>query len=148
MLYHNLIKQEPNSMSERCESRDHVRGRLLADIVESTAISASTLCMIHCLALPLLLFLLPGLLGAFFQSELFHIAALGLVAPAALAAFLLGYRRHGAAGPAILGVGGIACLVLAILNSDHALLGETALTVIGSLLLVAGHGWNWRKRVV
>lgn len=33
-------------MSERCEPRSHIvsiRGRLLADIVESTAISASTL---------------------------------------------------------------------------------------------------------
>jgi len=136
-------------MSERCELRSHtvrIRGRLLADIVESTAISASTLCMVHCLALPLLLFVLPGLLGTFFQSEAFHLTALGLVAPAALAAFLLGYRRHGGAGPLLLGTTGIACLVLALLHADLPL-GETGLTVIGSILLVAGHAWNWRKRL-
>ncbi|GFE74878.1 MULTISPECIES: MerC domain-containing protein [Novosphingobium] len=136
-------------MSEHCVSPhwapDGARKRLFADIVESTAISASTLCMLHCLALPVLLFLLPGLLGTFFQSDLFHLAALGLVAPAALAAFLLGYRRHGAAGPALLGVAGIAFLVLGVLHAPLPL-GETGLTVAGSLLLVGGHAWNWRKR--
>lgn len=136
-------------MSERCQPRSpfvSFRGGLLADIVESTAISASTLCMVHCLALPVLLFLLPGLLGTFFQSELFHLAALGLVAPAAAVAFVLGYRRHGGAGPVLLGAAGIICLMLALFQAGLPL-GETGLTVIGSVLLVAGHAWNWRKRL-
>ncbi|EQB16885.1 MerC domain-containing protein [Novosphingobium lindaniclasticum] len=132
-------------MSEQCETLDREPGRFFTDFVESAAISASTLCMIHCLALPLLLFLLPGLLGTFFQSELFHIVALGLVVPAALAAFLLGYQRHGAVGPALFGVAGIACLVMGVFL-PIAPLSEVGLTVAGSALLVAGHAWNWRKR--
>ncbi|MPS68916.1 MerC domain-containing protein [Novosphingobium aerophilum] len=133
-------------MSEQCGVRQVRRQRLLADFVESTAISASALCMVHCLALPLLLFLLPGLLGSFFQSEAFHVVVLGLVAPAALAAFLMGYRRHGAIGPGIVGGAGIVCLVLAVWPAGLPL-GETGLTVAGSAMLVLGHGWNWQKRL-
>lgn len=139
------LSRKDDTLSERCKRREPVKVRLLADIIESTAISASTLCMVHCLALPVLLFLVPGLLGAFVQSELFHLAALAMVAPAALAAFLLGYRRHGRAGPALLGVSGVICLVLGVAASLPV--GETVMTVSGSLLLVAGHAWNWRERV-
>lgn len=138
------LSRKDDTLSERCERREPVQGRLLADIIESTAISASTLCMVHCLALPVLLFLVPGLLGAFVQSELFHLAALAMVAPAALAAFFLGYRRHGRTGPAILGVAGVACLVLGV--AAWLPVSETMMTVSGSLLLVAGHLWNWRER--
>lgn len=41
------------------------------DIVEGTAVSASLLCVVHCLALPVLILLLPGALGLFAQSEAF-----------------------------------------------------------------------------
>jgi len=108
--------------------------------------SASLLCLVHCLALPVLLLLLPGALGLFAESEAFHYAALALVVPAALAAFWLGYRRHGAAGPAALGAAGVTCLVGALLHSPIEDL-ETVLTVTGSLLLIAGHAINWRLRI-
>lgn len=124
-------------------------GRGISDkrtsIVEGTAMSASLLCLVHCLALPILLLLLPGTLGLFAQSEAFHYAALALVVPAALAAFWLGYQRHGTAGPAALGTAGVACLVGALLPSPFEDL-ETILTVTGSLLLIAGHTINWRLR--
>lgn len=114
-------------------------------IVEGAAMSASLLCLVHCLALPALLLLLPGALGLFAQSEAFHYAALTLVVPAALAAFWLGYRRHGTVGPAALGAAGVACLVGGLLHSSIEDL-ETVLTVTGSLLLIAGHTINWRLR--
>jgi len=107
--------------------------------------SASLLCLVHCLALPVLLLLLPGALGLFARSEAFHYAALALVMPAALAAFWLGYRRHRAVAPAALGAAGVTCLVAALLHAPtHSV--ETLLTVAGSLLLVAGHAINWRLR--
>ncbi len=107
--------------------------------------SASLLCLVHCLALPFLLLLLPGVVGLFAQSEAFHYAALALVAPAALAAFCLGYRHHRAPAPALLGLIGICCLAIAILPGvgDDT---EVALTVAGSLALLVGHMINWRLR--
>jgi len=119
--------------------------RRYTDIVEGAAVSASLLCLAHCLALPLLLLMLPGIVGLFFRSEAFHAVALALVLPPALAAFWLGYRRHGARRPALLGVAGMGCLIAALVPGVEEQ-GETALTVAGSLLLVAAHGMNWRLR--
>ncbi len=121
-------------------------GALRTNIVEGAAVSASLLCLVHCLALPLLLLLLPGIVGLFVQSAAFHYAALALVVPFALAAFSLGYRRHRALPPVLLGLAGVACLVIALLPGA----GEGAefwFTVAGSLLLVTGHALNWRLRV-
>ena len=115
-----------------------------ANLAEGAALSASLLCLAHCLALPLLLLLLPGVLGLFVESEAFHTFAVLFVVPSALAAFWLGYLRHRALPPALLGVVGIACLGGALLPAIAA--AATLLTIAGSLLLVAGHTLNWWLR--
>lgn len=107
--------------------------------------SASLLCLVHCLALPFLLLLLPGIIGLFARSEAFHYGAVALIVPSAIAAFWLGYRRHRALRPALFGVVGVGCLVVALLP-ETAEGAETWLTVAGSLLLVTGHMMNWRLR--
>ena len=120
-------------------------GERRTNVVEGVAVSGSLLCLAHCLALPLLLLLLPGVLGLFAQSDAFHYAALALVVPAALAAFWLGYRRHRARRPAVLGLAGVACLGIALLPGAGEG-GELWFTVAGSLLLITGHTMNWRLR--
>lgn len=115
------------------------------NLVEGAAMSVSLLCLVHCLALPLLLLILPGVIGLFARSEAFHYAALGLVLPSALAAFWLGYRRHHALGPVALGVAGVGCLVAALLPGRSEGV-EMWLTTVGSLMLIAGHLINWRLR--
>lgn len=114
--------------------------------IEGAAVSASLLCLVHCLALPFLLLVLPGVIGLFARSDAFHYVVLALVVPAALTAFWLGYRRHRARRPALLGLAGMACLVVALLPG----IGQGAelwFTVAGSLLLVFGHTMNWRLRM-
>ncbi|QZP08524.1 MerC domain-containing protein [Caenibius sp. WL] len=127
------------------ENLSHGAGARRTNVVEGVAVSASLLCLVHCLALPLLLLLLPGVLGLFAQSDAFHYAALALVVPAGLAAFWLGYRRHRARRPALLGIAGVICLVIALLPGAGEG-GELWFTVTGSLLLVIGHTLNWRLR--
>ncbi|MGR4889966.1 MerC domain-containing protein [Sphingopyxis sp. LARHCG72] len=115
------------------------------DMVEGAAVSASFLCLVHCLALPLLLLALPVIAGTIFEAESFHIVAAALVVPAAVLAFLLGYRRHRSLRPATLGSAGVACIVAALFPA----LGEPAaavMTTTGSLLLIGGHIFNWRLR--
>jgi hypothetical protein len=115
------------------------------NVIEGAAVSASLLCLVHCLALPFLLLLLPGVMGLFVRSDAFHYVALALVVPAALAAFGLGYRRHRARRPALLGLTGVILLAIALLPGVGEG-GELWLTVAGSLLLVIGHVTNWRLR--
>ncbi|MBB6425304.1 MerC domain-containing protein [Sphingopyxis sp. JAI128] len=123
-------------------SRSTVRA---ADGVESAALSTSLLCLMHCLALPLLLVLLPTAADAFVRSEAFHYVAVGLAAPFALLAFALGFRRHGEVRPALFGAAGIGCLLVALFPGiDHG--ASIAITITGSLLLIAGHLINWRLR--
>jgi len=104
------------------------------------------LCLVHCLALPLLLLLLPGVVGLFALSEAFHYVAFALVVPFALCAFWLGYRHHRTLPPALLGLAGITCLALALLP-DIGEGAEVWITVSGSLLLITGHVMNWRLRI-
>ena len=112
------------------------------DLAESAAVTASLLCMVHCLALPLAIALLPALAGVLTVPESFHIGILLFAAPMALFALATGWRQHGRAVPLLLGTPGIALLGIALLLPAH----ETALTVAGSLLLVAGHLRNWSLR--
>ncbi|WP_414900943.1 MerC domain-containing protein [Sphingomonas flavalba] len=89
--------------------------------------------------------LLPGAIGLFAASAAFHYVALALVVPAALAAFWVGYLRHRALPPAVLGCIGAGCLAAALLPG-MAEGAETWATVTGSLFLIAGHLLNWRLR--
>lgn len=115
------------------------------DLVEGAAVSASLLCLVHCLALPLMLMVLPAAIGLFARSEAFHAVALLLIVPSALAAFWLGHRRHRAPLPALFGIVGVAGLVIGLLPL-LSVEGQRWATVVGSLLLVTGHLLNWRLR--
>lgn len=129
----------------RTQRRENHAKNKRTDVIEGAAVSVSLLCLVHCLALPFLLLLLPGVIGLFARSAAFHYAALAFVAPAAFAAFWLGYRRHRARRPAILGLAGVGCLIVALLPG----IGKGAelwITVVGSLSLIAGHTMNWRFR--
>lgn len=120
-------------------------GDLRTNVIEGAAVSASLICLVHCLALPFLLLLLPGIIGLFAQSTAFHYFALALIVPTAVAAFSLGFRRHGAVLPVLTGLVGIGCLVIALLPGSSKNT-EIWFTVAGSLFLVIGHAMNWRLR--
>jgi hypothetical protein len=116
------------------------------DFLEGTAVSASLLCLVHCLALPLLVLLMPGTLRFLPESEIVHYLALALVAPFALVAFWLGFRQHRRARPAMLGAAGLGLLALG-LWPEWSEFTEHAISVAGSVLLVTGHVLNWRLRI-
>lgn len=100
----------------------------------------SALCIVHCLATPLLLALgSSGLLLGVFSSEWFHYL---MILP--IAAFLVwslpgGWCVHRSKAPFVLGLGGFLLLIASLMAPHET---ETLLSVCGGLLLVCAHLYN------
>ena len=109
-----------------------------------SAVALSGLCLLHCLALPLVASLLP-VLGAWSEAEWVHVVFVLFALPLSAAALARAHRRR--ALPAWMWA--MAALGLALLSAGA--LGwpsahwETPITVTGSLLLVAVHVCNLRR---
>ena len=117
----------------------------LAAVLDASAIGLSSLCLIHCLVLPVAAALLP-LLGAAAQAEWVHLLLVAVAAPLAGLALWRAHRRR-PLPPALvaLAVGGVAGLLAGALGAGGERM-ETPFTVAGSLALAAAHVWNWRRR--
>ncbi|MGB5623656.1 MAG: MerC domain-containing protein, partial [Gammaproteobacteria bacterium] len=87
--------------------------------LDAVAMGISALCVVHCLATPVLVVLFPIFGGTLFADHEFHALLLLLVLPTSTLALYLGYRRHHAARALLLGVLGMAILTLAaVLGAD------------------------------
>ena len=107
----------------------------------------SVTCLLHCLALPLLLALLPLTAASVFADERFHQwMLLGVVPVSALALGVACLRRR-AYKIAALGLIGVGLLTVAAFGPRYGGMSEatdTHLTVIGALLLSVAHLINAR----
>lgn len=115
-----------------------------ARLFDLSALSLSSLCLAHCLALPMLAAALPAL-GAWAQAEWVHGVFVAFAIPITSLALWRANRAHPLPA-AMLGLAGAGLLMLllgALEWPSHAL--ETPVTVTGSLLLAAAHIWNWRR---
>lgn len=115
--------------------------------LDRIAITLSTICIVHCLAMPVLVAALPVLAVAFGTDGHFHALMLWLVVPTSALGFGLGYKVHGNA--AIVAAGTAAVVVLAIValwGHDHwNRTVEIGVNVIASLLLASAHWRNFRE---
>lgn len=114
---------------------------------DGVAIGISTLCLVHCLGVPILIAVIPALSSALALPESLQVIAFLFAVPASAFALLIGYRHHGALLPASFGVLGLLVLGAGALGGQPNLV-ETGLTVSGSLMLAAAHVHNWRLRRV
>jgi hypothetical protein len=111
------------------------------------AITLSTICIVHCLAMPLLIAFLPVAAITLGTDGHFHWLMLWLVVPTSALGFALGLKVHGK--PGIVVVGALAVTVLAIV----ALRGhgawdtsiEVAVNVAASIVLAGAHWRNFRE---
>lgn len=109
--------------------------------LDTSAIALSGLCLVHCLALPLMAAALP-LAGVLAEAEWVHKVLVMTAIPISNFAMLRG-RREGGGAVFI----GLASFGLFLLTSaafieplhDH----ETALTVSGALSLATAHIFRW-----
>lgn len=103
------------------------------------AIGLSSLCLVHCLALPLAAGLLP-LVGVWADAPWVHWAFALTAAPVSLWAL----TRRPAALPLALGLGGLLLLFAGAAEfPSHET--ETATTVAGGLIVALAHVLNWRR---
>jgi uncharacterized membrane protein YfcA len=114
------------------------------EILDKAAVALSGLCVLHCLALPFVIVLLP------FLNEIaihqWHAPMLLVVIPVSVFAFTIGYRRHANSG--VIETGAVGMLFMVIGGTlAHYLLGLTAdriLTIFGAVVLAAAHYRNSR----
>ncbi|WP_239023950.1 MerC domain-containing protein [Paraglaciecola marina] len=119
------------------------------NLADRSAIFLSTLCMIHCLVLPLILILLPTLTTlTFFSDERFHTWLLYAVLPISAFAVVLGYFHHRSWLVVLITSMGMGVLVtVAIFGHDvFGEQGEVFASVIGSILVAYGHIINFKAR--
>ncbi|QHL91982.1 MerC family mercury resistance protein [Sphingomonas changnyeongensis] len=116
-----------------------------ARLLDGAAIAASALCLVHCLALPLVALMLPMLAAWVAWPEAFHLWAFAFAVPTSLVALALGVRGHRRAAPLLAGGAGLALLAAGV-AADVPEPAETLLTVAGALALARAHLVNWRSR--
>lgn len=110
--------------------------------LDGVAVGASAACLVHCLALPLLIAALPVLAGMLAIGEGLHAIIFAAAVPTSALALFAGHRRHGQLTPVAGSALGLTLLASGLLAGRP--LAETALTVAGSLLLASAHLMNWR----
>ena len=111
----------------------------LASIANTTGMAASALCLLHCLAMPLLLLALPALGWA--AGEHVHQALIGVALAAALLSLGPGYLAHRKAVVPLLGAAGLISLTAAafVLGPSFGAAAESTFSVLGAVLLCAAH---------
>jgi hypothetical protein len=113
--------------------------------LDSLAVGASAVCLVHCLALPFVIAAMPALASVLDVPIRFHLMMLILALPISGIALVAGFRRHGAVLPAIAGGFGLVLLAVGSLLLSMPTL-ETGLIVVGGLLLAGAHIKNWHLR--
>jgi hypothetical protein len=122
-----------------------MRARLVS-LFDGLAVGASALCLIHCLALPIVIAALPALAARLDLGEGFHLGVLAFALPISAVALGEGWRRHRGLTPLVVGAAGLVLLAAGLAFEEWVAV-ETGVTVAGSLLLAGAHVANWRGRV-
>ena len=123
------------------EEQHNTRGTL-----DSIAVFCSALCIIHCLALPIFLTILPAINLYFLDHQTFHLILLLVVLPVSILALSLGCKRHRDAMTIIAGVAGLL-MITAVAIFGHTLINqadEKFVTSFGSLVLAYAHIRNYQ----
>jgi hypothetical protein len=110
------------------------------------AMTLSTVCLVHCLFAPSLIVLSYSAISMSVESELIHKVILFLTIPVSLLALSLGYKNHKSMSFILIGIIGLAILVLAVLAGESLLSenGELVMTMFGSILVVYCHYKNYQ----
>lgn len=114
---------------------------------DQIAITLSAVCIVHCIAVPVVVAVLPIAAVSFGADAHFHALMLWLVVPTSVVGFTLGYRVHRRTGLVALGLGGVVVLATAAVWGHAAwpIVLEVAVSIAGSLILGSAHWLNFRE---
>lgn len=115
--------------------------------MDKSAMGLSFLCLAHCLVLPSAAILLPAVIAAPLEDELFHQILLIGVIPLCVIALFMGCRKHKSWKIFAWGITGLSILLFGGFFG-HDLLGEAGeriTTVVGSFFIIFSHLKNYKK---
>jgi hypothetical protein len=121
--------------------------------LDRVGMAISSLCLVHCLAVPVTAALLPLAATSVTMPEWAHLALLSAALPVAAVALSQGWCRHRRALVLLLGLGGLTLLGLglafheAIIPTAGPVFWDRTITSIGALMLASAHWRNWRLLV-
>jgi hypothetical protein len=120
---------------------------LLSKYVDRVAIALSTICIVHCLAMPFVIAILPIAAFTVGGDGHFHSLMLWFVVPTSVLGFGLGVRVHKRVDIVLMGAAAIAVLAAAALWGHSAWdpSVEVLVNVAASVLLAAAHWRNFRE---
>lgn len=120
--------------------------KILPINADKLAISFSALCLVHCLALPLLIVMLPTLSVLPLQEESFHFWMVIGVIPTSIYALTYGCKKHQNFSLIKIGIIGLLALISALFVGHHLLgeSGEKLLTFLGATIIVVAHIKNYK----
>jgi MerC mercury resistance protein len=105
--------------------------------------SVSWLCMVHCLAMPLLVSFLPIFGLSFLADEITELAIIGCSVCLAIISFLPSYfKQHRKLNPMLLFVGGISMILLSRLVFEENLAGKVIFLLLGAGGITSAHLLN------
>jgi hypothetical protein len=127
------------------QKNDHTVRQDQAPKLDSLAVILSGTCMVHCLALPVLVTLFPIVQGSLLEEQYFHLIMLGLILPTSLIALTVGCRKHKDPVTMALGAAGLIILTVTALigHEIFGVLGERIVTTFGGLILATAHIRNY-----
>lgn len=110
--------------------------------LDGLAVTLSALCLVHCLALPLVVAGLPFL--AQYSEGHLHAQVLVIVLPLSSVALALGFRRHRNWRILLGGIAGMLLLIsgATIAHEQLGLAADRAFTIAGSIVLATAHFYN------
>lgn len=117
--------------------------------LDGAAVALSALCLVHCLALPLIVVGVPFL--AQYSEGHLHAQVLFIVLPLSVLALGLGYRRHGETRILMGGALGMLLLVIGatVAHSELGIVADRMFTISGSLVLATAHFFNsYRRKLI
>lgn len=134
--------QQPSAIQQP-SAADDKKQRFL----DTVAVVLSGVCMLHCLALPIVLTVLPIVNVGLLNETLFHGLMMVVILPISIVALTIGCRQHKDRLTLTLGIAGLLILGFTALFG-HALfgiMGERIVTSIGGLILASAHIQNYRS---
>ena len=108
---------------------------------DRAAFCLSSLCILHCLLLPVLLVAYPIGILVTLSDEMFHQIMVSVALPLSLVSLYVGYGHHKRNQLIVFGSVGLGMLMFPLV-APHELIsesGETWLTVSGALILCMAH---------